>query len=137
MSCSDVGAEREGARLIALADLQARTPILRRLVLHLVSCSSSFSDLPHRLGRSLKSPLLGLLLSPAEASWLATYDAAKAAGTLFGIDPSTMGTDGMPYYADGVDTSEAGICAWTCELRSPSPCPSSVSPESQSDIRKR
>ncbi|ORY80755.1 hypothetical protein BCR35DRAFT_331817 [Leucosporidium creatinivorum] len=53
-------------------------------------------------------------IGPApKSSWLATYEAAKAAGTLVDIAPSTMGSDGVPAYADGVDTSEAGICAWT------------------------
>ncbi|BGP13273.1 hypothetical protein JCM10213v2_001192 [Rhodosporidiobolus nylandii] len=45
--------------------------------------------------------------------WIATYEAAKAAGKIPGFAPAFLTAAGAPAYAAGVDTGENGVCSWT------------------------
>ncbi|GAA5850808.1 hypothetical protein JCM8547_009094 [Rhodosporidiobolus lusitaniae] len=44
--------------------------------------------------------------------WVATYNAAKAAGKIPGFAPASL-VGGVPAYASGVRTDEKGVCSWS------------------------
>ncbi|BGP37173.1 hypothetical protein JCM10450v2_001079 [Rhodotorula kratochvilovae] len=45
-------------------------------------------------------------------AWVATYNAAKAAGKIPSFAPARLNADGVPYYT-GVKTGEDGVCSWS------------------------
>ncbi|GAA5973755.1 hypothetical protein JCM11641_005118 [Rhodosporidiobolus odoratus] len=45
--------------------------------------------------------------------WVATYNAAKAAGKIPAFAPAFLNGAGVPQYAADVETGENGVCSWT------------------------
>ncbi|GAA5893407.1 hypothetical protein JCM5296_004868 [Sporobolomyces johnsonii] len=56
-------------------------------------------------------PVSGTIGPSPKAEWVTVYEAAKAAGKIPSISPSTLSSSGMPTYPSSVNTS--AICAWS------------------------
>ncbi|GAA5967918.1 hypothetical protein JCM21900_000745 [Sporobolomyces salmonicolor] len=79
------------------------------LVLLLLSTAVAAGPLMRRQSNAYPAPFT---IGPTpKAEWVAVYEAAKAAGKIPSIPPSTLSSSGMPTYPSSVNTS--AICAWS------------------------
>ncbi|GAA6030049.1 hypothetical protein JCM8097_009230 [Rhodosporidiobolus ruineniae] len=86
----------------------------RSLVLALIACAVSALGRVHfkRASNSSTYPSSSTVGPTPKAEWLATYNAAKAAGKIPDDAPSTL-VNGEPEYANGVSSGSDGVCNWS------------------------
>ncbi|KAM0749862.1 glycoside hydrolase/deacetylase [Meredithblackwellia eburnea MCA 4105] len=83
------------------------------LLLALAASASAIVKFEKRQNGNYPAP--GTIGPTPLASWVTTYNAAKAAGKIPGDAPSTL-KGGVPSYATGVNVGTGGVCSWTLSL---------------------
>ncbi|GAA6030047.1 hypothetical protein JCM8097_009229 [Rhodosporidiobolus ruineniae] len=84
------------------------------IVAALVASTAAAHSIPlvERAASSSSYPPVGQKGPTPKAEWVATYNAAKAAGKIPSFAPSTL-VNGQPAYAKGVNTGKNGVCSWS------------------------